>query len=92
MERGFHPSFNIALGNSRLLYSVQENRAFHHAIFRKINFLGRRGTIMRVLVVLGVINYLKAATELRLSSASYFFASIHYMIQLARFCSWTFML
>jgi len=42
-ERAFHSVFSVNTGLCRLAYTRTENRAFFLAIFRHLQFLGRRG-------------------------------------------------
>ncbi|KAI9005909.1 transcriptional repressor TCF25-domain-containing protein [Gaertneriomyces semiglobifer] len=42
-EKSFHTLFNLATGACRLSYLRFENRAFHLALFKHINYLARRG-------------------------------------------------
>ncbi|XP_064393566.1 ribosome quality control complex subunit TCF25-like [Halichondria panicea] len=42
-ECSFHTLFNITQGNCRLSYSLAENRPFFIALFRHLNYVGRRG-------------------------------------------------
>jgi hypothetical protein len=43
LELCFHHSFRYQLGNCRLLYDIPENRTFHLAIFRYIEFISKQG-------------------------------------------------
>ncbi|KAJ3193990.1 Transcription factor 25 [Irineochytrium annulatum] len=42
-ERSFHSMFGLASGSCQLPYEYRENRAFHLALGRHVNFVGRRG-------------------------------------------------
>lgn len=42
-ECAFHPLFSLTQGTARLNYKQQENRAFYLAVFRHLNFIGKRG-------------------------------------------------
>lgn len=42
-ENAMHPSFNITLGTNRLCFNRVENRPIFSAIFRHVDYLGRKG-------------------------------------------------